>query len=74
MGDVFIKRKEHPLKIAYDTTINHETGEFKQGYYDCNLVQAIKVLLYQGKMITTRFFNWRLERTNTVCSNLEFCK
>jgi len=74
MGGVFIKRKEHPLKLAYDTTINHETGECKQGYYDGNLIQAIKGLFYQGKMIMTRFFNWRLERTNVVRSNLEYCK
>ena len=29
MGGVFAKRKEHPLKLAYDTTVNHETGECK---------------------------------------------
>ena len=55
MGGVFAKRKEPPLKLAYDTTVNHETGECKQSYYDGNLIQAIKVLMYQGQMIMTRF-------------------
>ncbi|KGJ95189.1 replication endonuclease [Colwellia psychrerythraea] len=74
MGGVFAKRKNQPLRLAYDNAVNTETGECKLGHYDGNLIQTIKGLLYQGKMITTRFFNWRLERTNEVCFNLEFCK
>jgi len=56
------------------SVVNTETGECKLGFYDGNFIQTIKGLLYQGKMITTRFFSWRLERTNAVCFNLEFCK
>ena len=74
MGGVFAKRKERPLRLAYDNAVNTETGECKLGQYDGNFIQTIKGLLYEGKMITTRFFNWRLERTNEVCFNLEFCK
>ena len=74
MGGVFAKRKDQPLKLAYDNAVNIETGECKLGHYDGNFIQTIKGLLYQGKMIKTRFFSWRLERTNEVCFNLEFCK
>lgn len=74
MGGLFIKREERPLKLAYDVIFNTETGECKKGYYDGNIVQAIKGLFYQGQMVLTRFFSWRLERTNAVCSNLEYCK
>jgi len=74
MGGVFAKRKGRPLKLAYDHAVNIETGECKLGHYDGNFIQTIKGLLYQGKIITTRFFSWRLERTNEVCFNLEFCK
>ncbi len=74
MGGVFAKRKDRPLRLAYDNAVNTETGECKLGHYDGNLIQTIKGLFYQGKMITTRFFSWRLERTNEVCFNLEFCK
>ena len=74
MGGVFANRKDRPLKLAYDNAVNTETGECKLGFYDGNFIQTIKGLLYQGKMITTRFFSWRLERTNEVCFNLEFCK
>ena len=74
MGGVFAKRKERPLKLAYSDAVNTETGECKLGAYDGNFIQTIKGLLYQGQLITTRFFSWRLERTNEVCSNLEFCK
>jgi hypothetical protein len=71
---VFAKRKDQPLRLAYDNAVNTETGECKLGHYDGNFIQTIKGLLYEGQMITTRFFNWRLERTNEVCFNLEFCK
>jgi len=74
MGGVFAKRKERPLRLAYDNAVNTETGECKLGHYDGNFIQTIKGLLYEGQMITTRFFTWRLERTNEVCFNLEFCK
>ncbi|MFT6902332.1 MAG: hypothetical protein ACJAXS_002542 [Colwellia sp.] len=74
MGGVFAKRKDRPLRLAYDNAVNTETGECKLGHYDGNLIQTIKGLLYEGQMITTRFFTWRLERTNEVCFNLEFCK
>ena len=74
MGGVFAKRKDRPLRLAYDNAVNTETGECKLGHYDGNFIQTIKGLLYEGKMITTRFFSWRLERTNEVCFNLEFCK
>ena len=74
MGGVFAKRKDQPLKLAYDATVNSETGECKLGFYDGNVIQTIKGLYYQGQMIVTRFFSWRLERANAVCDNLEFCK
>ena len=74
MGGVFANRKDRPLKLAYDNVVNTETGECKLGHYDGNIIQTIKGLLYQGQIITTRFFSWRLERTNEVCFNLEFCK
>jgi hypothetical protein len=65
---------KNPLKLAYDAIVNSETGECKQGYYDRNIVQVIKGLLYRGQIILPRFFSWRLERTNAVCLNLEYCK
>jgi len=74
MGGVFAKRKDQPLKLAYDASFNIETGECKLGYYDGNIIQTIKGLMFKGQMIVTRFFSWRLERANEVCFNLEFCK
>lgn len=74
MGGVFAKRKDRPLLLAYDNAVNTETGECKLGHYDGNFIQTIKGSLYEGKMITTRFFSGRLERKNEVCFNLEFCK
>jgi hypothetical protein len=74
MGGVFARRKDRPLRLAYDNAVNTETGECKLGHYDGNFIQTIKGLLYEGQIITTRFFTWRLERTNEVCFNLEFCK
>ncbi|GAA6170814.1 hypothetical protein NBRC116592_04840 [Colwellia sp. KU-HH00111] len=74
MGGVFAKRKDQPLKLAYDASFNSETGECKLGQYDGNIIQSIKGLMFKGKMIVTRFFSWRLERANAVCDNLEFCK
>ena len=74
MGGVFAKRKDQLLKLAYDASFNSETGECKLGFYDGNIIKTIKGLYYQGQMIATRFFSWRLERANEVCFNLEFCK
>lgn len=74
MGGVFAKRKDHPLKLAYDANFDNETGECKLGHYDGNVIQTIKGLMFKGQMIVTRFFSWRLERANEVCDNLEFCK
>ncbi len=74
MGGVFVKQKDQPLKLAYDASFNSETGECKLGQYDGDIIHSIKGLLYKGQVIVTRFFSWRLERTNKVCSNLEFCK
>jgi len=74
MGGVFAKRKDQPLKLAYDASFNSETGECKLGHYDGNIIQTIKGLMFKGQMIVTRFFSWRLERANVVCDNLEFCK
>ncbi|MDT0605041.1 replication endonuclease [Thalassotalea castellviae] len=74
MGGVFSRRKDQPLKLAYDASFNSETGECKLGHYDGNIIQTIKGIYYQGQMILTRFFSWRLERANVVCDNLEFCK
>ena len=64
MGGVFIKQKEQPLKLAYDVSANTQTGECKLGQYDGDIIQSIKGLLYKGQVIVTRFFSWRLERTN----------
>jgi hypothetical protein len=45
------------LRLAYDNNaVNTETGECKLGHYDGNFIQTIKGLLYEGQMITTRFF------------------
>lgn len=74
MGGVFIKQKEQPLKLAYDVSADTETGDCKLGQYDGDIIQTIKGVLYRGQVIVTRFFSWRLERANVVCSNLEFCK
>jgi len=70
MGGVFAKRKDQAIKLAYDA----ETGEYKLDFYDGNIIQTIKGLMFKGHRILTRFFNWRLERANVVCDNLEFCK
>jgi hypothetical protein len=74
MGGVFIKQKVQPLKLAYDVSTDTVTGDYKLGQYDGDIIQTIKGVLYKGQVIVTRFFSWRLERTNVVCSNLEFCK
>jgi hypothetical protein len=74
MGGVFAKRKDQLLTLAYEQAHDAETGECKLGFYDSNFIQTIKGLMFKGQMITTRFFSWRLERTNEVCFNLEFCK
>jgi len=74
MGGVFAKRKDQPIKLAYDASFDIETGECKVGFYDGNIIQTIKGLMFQGHRILTRFFSWRLERANVVCDNLEFCK
>jgi len=74
MGGVFAKRKDQPIKLAYDASFDSDTGEFKLGFYDGNIIQTIKGLMFKGHRILTRFFNWRLERGNEVCFNLEFCK
>lgn len=74
MGGVFAQRKDQPIKLAYDASFDAETGECKLGFYDGNIIQTIKGLMFKGHRILTRFFNWRLERANVVCDNLEFCK
>jgi hypothetical protein len=74
MGGVFAKRKDQLLTLAYEQAHDGETGECKLGFYDGNYIQTIKGLMFKGQMIVTRFFSWRLERTNEVCFNLEFCK
>jgi hypothetical protein len=74
MGGVFAKRKDQLLKLAYDVNVNTDTGECKLGFYDGNIIQTVKGLMFKGQMIVTRFFSWRLERANAVCFNLEFCK
>ena len=74
MGGVFAKRKDQLLTLAYEQAHDTETGECKLGFYDGNFIQTIKGLMFKGQMIVTRFFSWRLERTNEVCFNLEFCK
>ncbi|WNC68173.1 replication endonuclease [Thalassotalea nanhaiensis] len=74
MGGVFVKRKDQPLTLAYELASNIETGECKLGYYDGNFIKNIKGILYKGQMIITRFFSWRMEKTGTDFSNLEFCK
>jgi hypothetical protein len=74
MGGIFVKQKDQPLKLAYDTSFSSETGECTLVQYDGDIKQSIKGLLIKGQVIVTRFFSWRLERTNNVCFNLEFCK
>ena len=74
MGGVFAKRKDQPIKLAYDASFDSETGECKLDFYDGNIIQTIKGLMFKGHRILTRFFNWRLERANVVCDNLELCK
>ena len=49
MGGVFAKRKDQPLRLAYDNAVNTETGECKLGHYDGNFIQTIKGLLYEGQ-------------------------
>jgi len=74
MGGVFIKRKEQPIRIGYDAVFNTDTGECKQSYYDGNVIQTIRGVLYKGQLIATRFFSWRIEKASNAFSNLEFCK
>ena len=74
MGGVFIRRKEQPIRIGYDAVFNTDTGECKQSYYDGNVIQTIRGVLYKGQLIATRFFSWRIEKANNAFSNLEFCK
>ena len=74
MGGVFAKRNQQPIKITYDVSVNLETGECKSNKYGDGLIKTVKGLMYQGQQIVTRFFSWRIERANAVCSHLEFCK
>lgn len=48
MSCVFAKRKDQPLKLAYDATFNKETGECKLGFYDGNIIQTLKGLMFKG--------------------------
>ena len=74
MGGVFAKRKDQPLKLAYEDSVDTQTGECKLGAYDGNFIQTVKGILYQVQMIVTRFFSWRMEKAGTDFFNLEFCK
>ena len=74
MGGVFAKRKDQLLKLAYDASFNSETGECKLGFYDGNIIQTVKGLMFKGKMIITRFYSWRMEKAGTDFFNLEYCK
>ena len=73
MGGVLAKRKDHPIKPAYEVKVDKATGECKASYFDGLLVKALKGIRYQGKLIVTRFFDWRIERSLDR-SNLEYCK
>lgn len=74
MGGVFAKREQRPLRLAYEVIHNNDTGECRIGAYDGNCLKRIKGLLYDGKLIITRLFSWRMEKSGTGFSNLEFCK
>jgi hypothetical protein len=65
MGGVFAKRKDQLLKLAYDASFNSDTGECKLGFYDGNIIQTVKGLMFKGKMIITRFYSWRMEKAGT---------
>ena len=50
-----------------------DTEECKLGFYDGNIIQTIKGLIFKGQMIVAKFFSWRLERANIISEQLEFC-
>jgi len=44
--------------------INIETGECAQSYYDGDVIFQVKGLLYAGRKVITRLYNWRLEQAS----------
>lgn len=62
MGGVMCKRDEMAIRPYYDITIDSDTGEVKQSYFDEEPTVKIKGLKYEGKEIITREHSWRIER------------
>lgn len=62
MGGVMCKRDEMAIRPYYDITIDSDTGEVKQSYFDEEPIVKIKGLKYEGKEIITREHSWRIER------------
>ncbi|ENM3833355.1 replication endonuclease, partial [Vibrio cholerae] len=58
MGGVFVKRKEQTLQTAYAKKINVD-GLFLRTRYGDEMSAAIQGILFKGRLIPTRFKDWR---------------
>jgi len=75
MGGVFVKRKDQLARPLYDFTIDTETGEINQSYYDEEPTKSIKGMLLGETKIITRFLKWtKLVFLAKSEFNLEFCQ
>lgn len=75
MGGVFVKRKEQLARPLYDFTIDTDTGELSQSYYDEEPTKSIKGILVGRSKIITRFLKWtKLAFRQKSQFNLEFCQ
>ena len=59
MGGATVKRKDQPLRAAYEMKVDSETGEIKTNRFDETIVTAIKGIRYFGKLLITRNRTWR---------------
>lgn len=75
MGGVFVKRKDQLARPLYDFTIDTDTGELNQSYYDEEPTKSIKGMLLGNTKVITRFLKWtKLAFLTKSEFNLEFCQ
>ncbi len=64
MGGVFCKRDEQAIRPLYQPTVDKETGELKQSWFDGTVTISLKDVSYLGQEIITREHEWRIERSS----------
>jgi hypothetical protein len=62
MGGLHTKQKNRPIQLHYDLNINEQAGECLQSYYDGELILKVKGLLFLGRAIVTRHYQWKIEK------------